>query len=166
MYAPGLITGHSRTGIDSLSPSQFVHALIKGSAQLGCFPDAIGWRFIPVDIVARDIVTCMLSTASQGQDIYLDSTSLLPPDLMVETRRRRGFAVAGAYANGRQKGSPWSPPAQKPFPFPTSCMLTRALSAAPQFEWCSTNAACRRAPRTLEQRDTSDVRFRGHGRYY
>lgn len=52
IYAPGLITGHSLSGIDSLSKSQFIHALIKGSAQLGCFPDGLGWRFIPVDIVA------------------------------------------------------------------------------------------------------------------
>jgi len=93
LYAPGLLTGHSRTGIDSLSDSQFLHALIKGSAQLGCFPDGLGWRFIPVDRVARDVVSCLLSPASINHDIYLDSTNLLSPEVMVETLRRFGFDV-------------------------------------------------------------------------
>jgi thioester reductase-like protein len=104
LYAPGLITGHSQTGVDSLSQSQFLHALIKGSVQLGCFPDGLGWRFIPVDAVARNVVSCLLDPASKNHDIYLDSTSLLSPELIVETLRRFGFDVhLVPYAAWRRK---------------------------------------------------------------
>ncbi len=104
LYAPGLLAGSSRTGVDSLSDGQFVHALIKGSADLGCFPDGLGWRFIPVDAVARAIVACMSSPASENRDVYLDSTSLLSPALMVETLQRSGFDVRVVpYAAWRRK---------------------------------------------------------------
>lgn len=104
LYGPGLISGHSQTGIDSLSDSQFLHALIKGSTQLQCFPDGTGWRFIPVDAVARSIVDCMLHPESTNCDIYLDSTTLLPPELMIKTLRGFGFDVHLApYAAWRQK---------------------------------------------------------------
>lgn len=104
LYGPGLLSGHSQTGIDSLSDSQFLHALIKGSTQLGCFPDGTGWRFIPVDAVAQAVVQCLLHPASTNCDIYLDSTTLLSPEVMVQTLRRCGFDVHLApYAAWRQK---------------------------------------------------------------
>jgi thioester reductase-like protein len=104
VYGPGLISGHSQSGVDSLSDSQFLHALIKGSAQLGCFPDGLGWRFIPVDVVARKVVQCTLHPASTNCDIYLDSTNLLPPELMVSALRSFGFDTRVVpYAAWRQK---------------------------------------------------------------
>lgn len=104
LYGPGLISGHSQTGIDSLSDSQFIHALIKGSTQLQCFPDGAGWRFIPVDAVARSVVACLSHPASTNQDIYLDSTTLLSPELLVETLQGFGFNVRVVpYAAWRQK---------------------------------------------------------------
>jgi thioester reductase-like protein len=103
-YLPGLITGHSATGVDSLSSSQFIHALIKGSTQLGCFPDGLGWRFIPVDKAAEGIVTGVLSPDAANRDIHLDSASLLEPGLMVQILGRHGFDVRiEAYASWRRK---------------------------------------------------------------
>ena len=149
LYAPGLITGHSRTGIDSLSQSQFLHALIKGSAQLGCFPDGLGWRFIPVDVVARDVVSCLLSPASMNHDIYLDSTSLLSPELMVETLRRFGFDVRVVpYAAWRRKVLALASTADTGnalFPFTDviySLTPLRFLGQRYQLEWWLENRGC------------------------
>jgi len=149
LYAPGLITGHSRTGIDSLSQSQFLHALIKGSAQLGCFPDGLGWRFIPVDVVARDVVSCLLSPASMNHDIYLDSTSLLSPELMVETLRRFGFDVKVVpYAAWRRKVLALASTANTRnalFPFTDviyALTPLRFLGQRYQLEWWLENRGC------------------------
>jgi hypothetical protein len=149
LYAPGLITGHSQTGIDSLSQSQFVHALIKGSVQLGCFPDGLGWRFIPVDVVARNVVSCLLHPASVNHDIYLDSTSLLSPELMVETLRGFGFEVRVVpYAAWRRKvlALAATGDAQNAlFPFTDviyALTPLRFLGQRYQFEWCLENRGC------------------------
>ncbi|HEX4961509.1 MAG TPA: thioester reductase domain-containing protein [Thermoanaerobaculia bacterium] len=149
LYAPGLITGHSQTGIDSLSPSQFLHALIKGSVQLGCFPDGLGWRFIPVDRVARDVVSCLLSPASMNQDIYLDSTSLLSPELMVETLSRFGFDVRVVpYAAWRRKVLALASTADTRnalFPFTDviyALTPLRFLGQRYQLEWWLENRGC------------------------
>jgi len=161
LYAPGLITGHSQTGIDSLSQSQFLHALIKGSAQLGCFPDGLGWRFIPVDVVARDIVSCLLDPASVNHDIYLDSTSLLSPELVVETLRRFGFDVRVVpYAAWRRKVLALAATADTQnalFPFTDviyALTPLRFLGQRHQFEWCLENRGCPDELRAmLEPRD-------------
>ncbi|HXU29820.1 MAG TPA: thioester reductase domain-containing protein, partial [Thermoanaerobaculia bacterium] len=149
LYAPGLLAGCSRTGIDSLSPSQFLHALIKGSAQLGCFPDGLGWRFIPVDAVARDVVSCLLSPASTNHDIYLDSTSLLSPELMAETLRRFGFDVKVVpYAAWRQKVLALASAAESRnalFPFTDviyALTPLRFLGQRHQLEWWLENRGC------------------------
>jgi len=161
LYAPGLITGHSQTGMDSLSSSQFVHALIKGSAQLGCFPDGLGWRFIPVDVVARDVVSCLLSPASINQDIYLDSTSLLSPELMAETLRRHGFDVRVVpYAAWRRKVLALAAAADTRnalFPFTDviyALTPLRFLGQRHQLEWYLENRECPDGIRaTLEPRE-------------
>lgn len=149
LYAPGLITGHSQTGIDSLSQSQFIHALIKGSVQLGCFPDGLGWRFIPVDVVARDVVSCLLNPASINHDIYLDSTSLLSPELMVETLRRSGFDVGVVpYAAWRRKVLALAATGDTRnalFPFTDviyALTPLRFLGQRYQFEWYLENRGC------------------------
>ena len=104
LYAPGLIGGHSVSGVDSLSESQFLHALIKGSTQLGGFPDAEGWRFIPVDQAAKTIIRCSLRPESHNVDVYLDSTTLIDPHAMVDVLRSYGYAVqALPFAVWRQK---------------------------------------------------------------
>jgi thioester reductase-like protein len=161
LYAPGLITGHSQTGIDSLSQSQFLHALIKGSVQLGCFPDGLGWRFIPVDAVARNVVSCLLSPASINQDIYLDSTSLLSPELMVATLRGFGFDVRVVpYAAWRRKVLALATTADTQnalFPFTDviyALTPLRFLGQRYQFEWCLENRGCPDEIRALlEPRD-------------
>ena len=161
LYAPGLITGHSQTGIDSLSQSQFLHALIKGSVQLGCFPDGLGWRFIPVDVVARDVVSCLLDPASINQDIYLDSTTLLSPELMVETLRRFGFDVRVVpYAAWRLKVLALAAIGDTQnalFPFTDviyALTPLRFLGQRYQFEWCLENRGCPDGIRALlEPRD-------------
>jgi thioester reductase-like protein len=149
LYAPGLMTSCSRTGIDSLSPSQFLHALIKGSAQLGCFPDGLGWRFIPVDVVARDVVSCLLNPASMNHDIYLDSTSLLSPELMVETLSRFGFDVRVVpYAAWRRKVLALASTADSRnalFPFTDviyALTPLRFLGQRYQLEWWLENRGC------------------------
>jgi thioester reductase-like protein len=149
LYAPGLITGHSQTGIDSLSQSQFLHALIKGSTQLGCFPDGLGWRFIPVDGVARSIVSCLLHPAAVNRDIYMDSTSLLSPELMVETLRGFGFDVRLVpYAAWRRKVLALATTADTQnalFPFTDiiyALTPLRFLGQRYQFEWCLENRGC------------------------
>jgi thioester reductase-like protein len=149
LYAPGLITGHSQTGIDSLSQSQFLHALIKGSVQLGCFPDGLGWRFIPVDVVARSVVSCLLHPASINQDIYLDSTSLLSPEVMVETLRGSGFDVQLVpYAAWRRKvlaHAATGDTRNALFPFTDviyALTPLRFLGQRYQFEWCLENRGC------------------------
>jgi thioester reductase-like protein len=149
LYAPGLITGHSQTGIDSLSQSQFLHALVKGSVQLGCFPDGLGWRFIPVDVVARNVVSCLLSPASINHDIYLDSTSLLSPELMVETLRGFGFDVRVVpYAAWRRKVLALAATGDTQnalFPFTDviyALTPLRFLGQRYQFEWCLENRGC------------------------
>jgi thioester reductase-like protein len=149
LYAPGLVAGHSQTGIDSLSQSQFLHALIKGSVQLGCFPDGLGWRFIPVDVVARNVVSCLLHPASINHDIYLDSTNLLSPELMVETLRGFGFDVRVVpYAAWRRKvlALATTGDAQNAlFPFTDviyALTPLRFLGQRYQFEWCLENRGC------------------------
>lgn len=149
LYAPGLITGHSQTGIDSLSQSQFLHALIKGSVQLGCFPDGLGWRFIPVDVVARNVVSCLLHPASINHDIYLDSTSLLSPELMVETLRGFGFDVRVVpYAAWRRNVLALAATGDTQnalFPFTDviyALTPLRFLGQRYQFEWCLENRGC------------------------
>jgi thioester reductase-like protein len=149
LYAPGLITGHSQTGIDSLSQSQFLHALIKGSVQLGCFPDGLGWRFIPVDVVARNVVSCLLHPASINHDIYLDSTSLLSPELMVETLRGFGFDVRVVpYAAWRRKVLALATTGDTRnalFPFTDviyALTPLRFLGQRYQFEWRLENRGC------------------------
>ena len=149
LYAPGLITGHSQTGVDSLSQSQFLHALIKGSVQLGCFPDGLGWRFIPVDVVARDVVSCLLHPASIDQDVYLDSTSLLSPEVMVEALRGFGFDVRVVpYAAWRRKVLALAATGDTRnalFPF-TDVLYAltplRFLGQRYQLEWCLENRGC------------------------
>jgi thioester reductase-like protein len=161
LYAPGLITGHSQTGIDSLSQSQFLHALIKGSVQLGCFPDGLGWRFIPVDVVARNVVSCLLHPASINHDIYLDSTSLLSPELMVETLRGFGFDVRVVpYAAWRRKVLALATTGDTRnalFPFTDviyALTPLRFLGQRYQFEWCLENRGCPDEIRALlEPRD-------------
>lgn len=104
LYAPGLIGGHSASGVDSLSESQFLHALIKGSTQLGAFPDAHGWRFIPVDTAANRIIRASLTPQSHNLDLYLDSTSLIDPTQMVEVLSSHGYDVEEVpFAVWRQK---------------------------------------------------------------
>ncbi len=93
LYAPGLIGGHSQSGVDSLSESQFLHALIKGSTQLGGFPDAEGWRFIPVDQTAKRVIACSLRPESRDVDLYLDSTRLIDPQTMVDVLRSYRYEV-------------------------------------------------------------------------
>lgn len=104
LYAPGLIGGHSVSGVDSLSDSQFLHALIKGSTQLGGFPDAKGWRFIPVDQAAERIIRCSASPDAHNLDLYLDSTVLIDPGDMIEILRSHGYDVEQIpFAVWRQK---------------------------------------------------------------
>lgn len=103
-YNPGLICGHSQTGIDSLSDSQFVFALIKGSAQLGRVPDGHGWRFCPVDVVARDVVATSLLPGVRDVDLCIDSTTVMDPNDLVDVLRARGIdARIEAYASWRQQ---------------------------------------------------------------
>jgi thioester reductase-like protein len=149
LYGPGLIAGHSQTGIDNLSRPQFLHGLIKGSAQLGCFPDGLGWRFIPVDLVARNVVSCLLHPASINRDIYLDSTSLLPPELMVDTLRGFGFDVRLVpYAAWRRKVLALAATGDTQnalFPFTDviyALTPLRFLGMRDQLAWCLENRGC------------------------
>ncbi|HMV70286.1 MAG TPA: SDR family oxidoreductase, partial [Myxococcota bacterium] len=103
-YSPGLICGHSETGVDSLSDSQFVYALIKGSAQLGIVPDGRGWRFCPVDVVARDIVRTSLLPGTRNADLCIDSSTVMDPADLVDVLRARDIDVELApYAAWRQR---------------------------------------------------------------
>ena len=103
-YSPGLICGHSETGLDSLSDSQFVYALIKGSAQLGVVPDGHGWRFCPVDVVARDIVATSLLPEAHNMDLCIDSATVMDPADLVDVMRERRMDVRiEPYAAWRQK---------------------------------------------------------------
>jgi len=119
------------------------------ASSLGCFPDGLGWRFIPVDVVARDIVSCLLSPASTNHDIYLDSKSLLSPELMVETLRRSGFDVRVVpYAAWRRKVLALAATADTRnalFPFTDviyALTPLRFLGQRYQFEWCLENRGC------------------------
>lgn len=103
-YSPGLICGHSETGVDSLSDSQFVFALIKGSAQLGSVPDGQGWRFCPVDVVAKAVVTTALMPDVADIDLSVDSTTVMEPADLVEVLSDCGYDVRlEPYATWRQK---------------------------------------------------------------
>jgi len=95
VHRPGLVTGHSRTGVDSGAAGQFFFSLVKGCIQMGRAPRWGGrLRLVPVDYVARAIVTLALHPEGQGRDVNLDSHSPLPFASAVDVLRRMGFALA------------------------------------------------------------------------
>jgi thioester reductase-like protein len=104
VFAPGLIVGHSTTGADSLSDSQFFHALIKGSAQLKRFPDCGSWRVVPVDEVARVVRAVSVHPDARNVHVYVDGAVSLRPEDMVDELNALGYPVAmESYASWRQR---------------------------------------------------------------
>ncbi|HVE82279.1 MAG TPA: thioester reductase domain-containing protein [Myxococcales bacterium] len=92
VYRPGLITGDSRTGADSATSGQFFFSLIKGCIQMGCAPSWRGSiRVVPVDFVARAVVSVALLPEGQGADVNLTNRRPLAFTDLVEKLRGMGF---------------------------------------------------------------------------
>jgi thioester reductase-like protein len=104
VFAPGLIVGHSETGSDSMSDSQFFHALIKGSVQFGRFPDTASWRVVPVDVLATIILRASLHPDADNVHVYVDGSTSLSPEKVVEELTALGYPVeVEPYAAWRQR---------------------------------------------------------------
>ena len=70
IYRPGLITGHSQTGITNTQ--DLASRLVKGSYQLGLYPDRNREvNIVPVDYVSRAIVYLSQQPETFGQVFHL-----------------------------------------------------------------------------------------------
>ena len=70
IYRPGIITGHSQTGITNTQ--DLVSRLVKGSYQLGLYPDSNREaNIVPVDYVSRAIVHLSQQPGAIGQVFHL-----------------------------------------------------------------------------------------------
>jgi thioester reductase-like protein len=70
IYRPGLISGHSQTGVTN--HQDLTSRLVKGSFQLGMYPDRNReFNIVPVDYVSRAIVYLSQQPNASGQTFHL-----------------------------------------------------------------------------------------------
>jgi thioester reductase-like protein len=91
---PGLVVGHSRTGVDSTTSGQFFCSLVKGCVQLGVAPRWAGsLRIVPVDFVASAVVELALCPAARDADVNLTNHRALPFAELADALRSEGWLV-------------------------------------------------------------------------
>ncbi len=94
IYRPGLITGHSQTGV--WNTEDFLSRAIKGCIQLGSIPDTDeAIEFTPVDHVSTAIVHLAQRPDALGRNFHLSNPSSLSLAKMAQTLRMRGYALRG-----------------------------------------------------------------------
>jgi thioester reductase-like protein len=92
VYRPGLITGHSRTGVGNLS--DFVSRSIQACIQIGAAPDMdMTVDMTPVDYVSGAVVRLARRPASPGQVYHLVNARQLPWNRLVEWVRAYGYPL-------------------------------------------------------------------------
>jgi len=92
VYRPGLISGHSRTGI--WNTDDLLCRLIKGCIQLGVAPELdIPLDMVPVDYVSRAIVRLSRSDGSLGKTFHLTNPRPLYWRNLLEWMRSFGYGL-------------------------------------------------------------------------
>lgn len=82
IYRPGRITGHSITGI--CSPEDFLSRAIRGSIQLGIFPENLTINLTPVDYVSHSIVNIAKNHNKLGKSFNLINNEMLDSQQIIE----------------------------------------------------------------------------------
>lgn len=91
IYRPGLITGHSRTGVCNLRDS--FSLMLRACLRLGVAPELTGITYLtPVDFVSRAILQLSRSEAARGKAFHINNP------VPVEWQQVIGLIVEGGYA--------------------------------------------------------------------
>lgn len=92
IFRPGLIYGHSKTGIGRVS--DFVHIFIKGCILLGAWPVLNTWiNLTPADFVADAIVELSLKQSSLGKAFHLTNNLRLSVEDFANHLREMGYQL-------------------------------------------------------------------------
>jgi amino acid adenylation domain-containing protein/thioester reductase-like protein len=92
IYRPGMITGHSQTGISNTQ--DLMCRWIKGLVELKSAPDLdLMIDMTPVDYVSRAIVYLSLRSQSYGKAFHLVNPQPLPLQTLIDQIRQWGYAI-------------------------------------------------------------------------
>jgi thioester reductase-like protein len=103
IYRPGRITGHSQTGVSSLSDFSF--RFIKGCIQIGSVPDWDGEvNLITVDYVSEALAYLSLNADSLGKVFHFSHSQPARWKDMIDWIRSYGYTIQQVpYAEWRQR---------------------------------------------------------------
>ena len=92
IYRPGMITGHSRTGV--ANPEDLVSRLIKGCIQIGAAPQTnLTVNVLPVDHVSRSIVHLTGQRSALGKTFHLVNPNPVSVSDIFQWSRSLGFPL-------------------------------------------------------------------------
>ena len=92
IYRPGLIGGHSTTGI--ANGKDIIWRIIKGSIQMKYLPEIdLDLDLIPVDYVSQNIVALSTHNDPNNQTFHLNHPQPIPWNQVVELVRDAGYSV-------------------------------------------------------------------------
>jgi thioester reductase-like protein len=92
IYRPGMITGHSRTGVSN--PNDFMTAILRGCIQLRCVPVVkTSIEMTPVDYVSGAVVQLSRDRHSVGKVFHLSNPSTVEWNELVRWVGRRGYPL-------------------------------------------------------------------------
>lgn len=92
IYRPGMLTGHSQTGV--ANTSDLMCRLIKGIIQLGSAPDLIhSVNMTPIDYASKAIVHLSLQADLLGQAFHIVNPQTLYWNEMVELIEKSGYPM-------------------------------------------------------------------------
>jgi thioester reductase-like protein len=95
IYRPGLISGHSQTGVTN--HQDLTSRLVKGCVQLGTYPDGNReFNIVPVDYVSRAIVYLSRQPDTPGQTFHLTNPQPAQLNDVVNWTGSIGFALQEA----------------------------------------------------------------------
>jgi thioester reductase-like protein len=92
IYRPGMITGHSETGVSN--PDDLFSRMVSGCVQMGTVTELnIGLDLTPVDYCARSIVYLSLQPSSVGRAFHIVNPTPMAWTQIVEWIRALGYPV-------------------------------------------------------------------------
>ncbi|HEY6362703.1 MAG TPA: thioester reductase domain-containing protein [Vicinamibacterales bacterium] len=92
IYRPGMITGHSETGVSN--PDDLFSRMVGGCVQMGTMTELnIGLDLTPVDYCAKSIVYLSLQPSSVGRAFHIVNPAPLAWGQIVEWIRALGYPV-------------------------------------------------------------------------
>jgi thioester reductase-like protein len=92
IYRPGMITGHSQTGVSNLD--DLVCRMIKGCLQVGCVADMdLMVNILPVDCVSKAIFHLSREKESTGKCFHLVNPRSMHIDDLINRVRSFGYSI-------------------------------------------------------------------------